>query len=364
MATLTRKALYDLVWEKPVRTVAVELGISGVALKKVCARFAIPVPHRGHWARIAAGQRVHKSPLPPRGLGMPDVAFDKRRRVYRWPPDPVAELAEPEPVEPVFEETLETVEARIRKTTRRVKGSQPLAETHPQLTRIIEKDAERRRKYAASRHSWDAPVFDSPFEQRRLRVINSLFWGLTHVGAKPWISGQAARTVGMTMGEQNVSFSIDHPNAKRSRWNEEQAHGGNVDTLRLEVSALADQEGCVNTWIDANNCKLETRLTEIVVMLQLAAEVLYRRNALNTYRRSMESREQARIDLARLQEEAERIERERVEGLERLRRERLLGYARDHRAAEDIRAFTMVVLSRTADNDPGDVARCSFGQKR
>ncbi|KAF0183381.1 MAG: hypothetical protein IV086_17995 [Hyphomonadaceae bacterium] len=110
MPTLTRRALYDLVWEKPVRTVAGELGLSDVGLKKVCTRFDIPVPHRGYWAKLAAGQRVHRSPLPPRGPGMPDLAFGETQRSYRWPPDPEAELAEPEPVEPVFEETLDAVE--------------------------------------------------------------------------------------------------------------------------------------------------------------------------------------------------------------------------------------------------------------
>lgn len=43
-----------------------------------------------------------------------------------------------------------------------------------------------------------------------------------------------------------------------------------------------------------------------------------------------------------MREEAERKERERLAELKRQRRERLLGYARDHRAAEDMRAFVAV----------------------
>lgn len=350
MPILTRQALYDLVWEKPVRTVAGELGLSDVGLKKVCARFDIPVPHRGYWARLAAGQRVHQSPLPPRAPGMPEVAFGEPQNSYRWPPDPEAELAEPEPVEPVFDETLEAVETRIRKSVGKVSSTQPLTDPHPQLRRLLDKEAERRRKHAASGYSWDTPVFDAPFEQRRLRLINSLFWGLTRVGAKPSLSGQAARATGVSIGGQYINFGIDHPNAKRSRWDEEQVHGGKVDTLRVTIPAL-DGEGRKSAWSDADGRKLESQLTEIVVMLQLAAEIQYRAGALHSYKCRVESRDKARIELARLREEAARKERERLAEMERQRRDRLLGYARDHRAAEDIRAFISIVSVKAGDVD-------------
>lgn len=350
MPILTRQALYDLVWEKPVRTVAGELGLSDVGLKKVCARFDIPVPHRGYWARLAAGQRVHQSPLPPRGPGMPEIAFGESHSSYRWPPDPEAELAEPEPVEPAFGETLEAVEVRIRKTVGKVSSTQPLSDPHPQLRRLLDKEAERRRKHAASGYSWDTPVFDAPFEQRRLRIINCLFWGLTRLGAKPSLSGQAARSTGVSIGGQYINFSVDHPNAKRSRWDEEQVHGGKVDTVRLTIPAL-DGDGRQSAWSDADGRKLESQLTEIVVMLHLAAEVQYRAGALHSYKYRVESREKARIESIRLREEAERKERERLAELERQRRERLLGYARDHRAAEDIRAFLSIVSVRAAGVD-------------
>lgn len=350
MPILTRQALYDLVWEKPVRTVAGELGLSDVGLKKVCARFDIPVPHRGYWARLAAGQRVHQSPLPPRAPGMPEVAFGEPQNSYRWPPDPEAELAEPEPVEPAFDETLEAVETRIRKSVGKVSSTQPLTDPHPQLRRLLDKEAERRRKHAANGYSWDTPVFDAPFEQRRLRLINSLFWGLTRVGAKPSLSGQSARATGVSIGGQYINFGIDHPNAKRSRWDEEQVHGGKVDTLRVTIPAL-DGEGRKSAWSDADGRKLESQLAEIVVMLQLAAEIQYRAGALHSYKYRVESRDKARTELARLREEAARKERERLAEMERQRRDRLLGYARDHRAAEDIRAFISIVSVKAGDVD-------------
>ncbi len=45
---LTRQDLYDRVWTTAMRTVAPELGVSDVGLKKICKRLDIPTPRRGN----------------------------------------------------------------------------------------------------------------------------------------------------------------------------------------------------------------------------------------------------------------------------------------------------------------------------
>jgi hypothetical protein len=62
---LSRSALYDLVWSTPVRDVAKDFGISDVALAKRCRALKIPLPPRGYWARVAAGQKPRRPALPP-----------------------------------------------------------------------------------------------------------------------------------------------------------------------------------------------------------------------------------------------------------------------------------------------------------
>ena len=64
--TLTREDLYELAWSKPLRELAKDFGISDVALAKRCRRLGIPVPGRGYWARIDAGQNPYRPKLPSR----------------------------------------------------------------------------------------------------------------------------------------------------------------------------------------------------------------------------------------------------------------------------------------------------------
>lgn len=69
--TLSRSKLYDLVWTKPVTELAKDFGISDVALAKRCRAINIPLPPRGYWARVAAGQKPKRPALPPFGTPSP-----------------------------------------------------------------------------------------------------------------------------------------------------------------------------------------------------------------------------------------------------------------------------------------------------
>jgi integrase len=68
-----REELYKLVWIAPVSEVARKLGVSDVGLAKLCRRAAVPVPGRGYWARVEAGQHIGAEPLPPAPEGLPQL---------------------------------------------------------------------------------------------------------------------------------------------------------------------------------------------------------------------------------------------------------------------------------------------------
>ena len=55
---ISRKELYDLVWSKPLSTLAKEYFISDNGLRKICKQFDIPVPQLGHWQKIQYNKKV------------------------------------------------------------------------------------------------------------------------------------------------------------------------------------------------------------------------------------------------------------------------------------------------------------------
>ena len=61
---MKRGELYERVWATPMTQLAAEFGISDVGLAKACRRHAIPAPPRGYWAKLRAGQKPPKTPLP------------------------------------------------------------------------------------------------------------------------------------------------------------------------------------------------------------------------------------------------------------------------------------------------------------
>jgi hypothetical protein len=70
----TREELYALVWSKPTRTIAKELGISDVALGKTCRKLSAPKPPPGYWAKVAHGKSPKKEVLQPAPTGTPTKA--------------------------------------------------------------------------------------------------------------------------------------------------------------------------------------------------------------------------------------------------------------------------------------------------
>lgn len=103
--TLTREALYDLVWSEPMQTIAARFGMSDVALKKRCVRMRIPTPHRGFWAKKAAGRSVRRPALPKLPASVPASALTTVfTGAPKPPPEEVEEATGPAADQARFEE--------------------------------------------------------------------------------------------------------------------------------------------------------------------------------------------------------------------------------------------------------------------
>src|ERR1051325_8381083 len=62
---ITREELYERIWKMPATKLAKELGISYVALGKLCRELNVPKPGPGHWRLVELGWQVERPALPP-----------------------------------------------------------------------------------------------------------------------------------------------------------------------------------------------------------------------------------------------------------------------------------------------------------
>jgi hypothetical protein len=62
---LSREELYEKVWSVSGVKLSKEWGVSDVAIAKRCRKLNIPRPPRGYWAKLEAGRRLKRPPLPP-----------------------------------------------------------------------------------------------------------------------------------------------------------------------------------------------------------------------------------------------------------------------------------------------------------
>jgi hypothetical protein len=65
-SNISREQLERLVWSKPTRLVAADLGVSDTAVSKKCRSEGIRKPPRGFWAEVDAGKIPHPQGQPPK----------------------------------------------------------------------------------------------------------------------------------------------------------------------------------------------------------------------------------------------------------------------------------------------------------
>ena len=117
-----REDLYEQVWTESGLTVARRLGISSVALSKICKKLNVPIPGRGYWARVRSGQKPKKPPLPASkpGQRMAHEIIQRRVRLDDLDHDAGGMTERPKGESPIV------VAERLSRPHRLVKMSAPL----------------------------------------------------------------------------------------------------------------------------------------------------------------------------------------------------------------------------------------------
>jgi hypothetical protein len=346
--TIARNALYALVWEEPLRTLAARFDVSDVALRKACQRAAIPTPERGYWAKLQAGKPAVKAALPLRPPGLShEVAFGDHRHWYRsWTRE---ELLGPIPPPPEFDEDLEAVRARIEAGLGKVLCPVKNVRWHVAIQRLLRQDELRKEKVATSAFAfaWDQPLFESALEQRRLRILNSLFLAVGKFGGKASIRGRDARDICITFDRQHVGISLELAKSTSKPGGPQMA-----DRLCLSILRSVSSSETRATWTDSGQDRLEHQLTKVASEVALTAEIQLREGATRLHQWRIERKTQIEEEDRKKHIEQLRLEQERLEKLEQARVDSLLEAADAFRRAQEIREYVERLGTRLDPTDP------------
>ena len=121
---LSRAELYEKIWNIPTTKLAKEVGLSDVALGKICKRYSIPKPPLGYWAKRAHGKAVSQPPLPNIGDSRLEVIEIRKRPMV--PAIPKSQSPEQETEAPIFvPERLISPHPLVKSTIATLKDSTP-----------------------------------------------------------------------------------------------------------------------------------------------------------------------------------------------------------------------------------------------
>jgi hypothetical protein len=327
---VNRRQLYALVWSEPMRSIAQRFGISDVGLAKLCARFNIPTPKAGYWAKARHGKKLRQIPLPSSPIdGEFEILSPRKRKTHESQP-------------PLPDDIAAAISALEQDAIVLPKAPSP----HP----IIEGWASKERIDTLRNEPYRiiGPRVEA-VERRRRRFLTLLFREIEKRGGK--IRAMDHQKFDATLAGESVDFSVRerYKQERRDATDEERRSSYFGDrryvtetkptgTLKLELDTYLTT-WAKKRWDDRDALPLENQLAAILTNLYVAAS--------DARRRRLEHEEAERLRYQRQHEEwatekRERAERERVESLIR--------DVTNWERAECIRRF---VAARTATHGVG-----------
>lgn len=232
--TYNREKLYEEVWAKPMLEVCKEYGVSDVALAKMCRKLRVPVPGRGHWAKIEAGQTLRRPPLPKLKANERSQIVVSRRVVDR--PDEAAIEGHPDVTEKVrlFLQKARAVEV----------VDVPQRIVHPH--RLLVEDERRREKSDWKTFRIDAG--DALFARAK-RLLQGLAVELEQLGAKVQPSAEPHMGIfDVVVGDTKVAVRL-RETLRQERTKETGLMASFRDT-RVDLVPSGQMELTIEGWLE------------------------------------------------------------------------------------------------------------------
>jgi len=287
METWNREELYKDVWEQPLTKLQAKYGVSNVAIGKACRKLKVPLPGRGYWAKLAAGHKVKRMPLPE----FEDAPVVHRMKIEATP-KPTIDSSDPELAEI----------AKVR--------SQPLAVRTDQH-KLVESSAGLLRRTRTDDYGRTIPPTERPcvdirvskeLLDRALPLMNTIVFALEENGF-PVKTEQASTSAHIF--EQDIKFAIREDLKVKER---QTANGlshiyERSGSLVFEISEYSPEK-CRKRWADGKRQRVEEMLSQCVAGLMLVARyVRIWREGLRKQHEKWEREAKERAEYQRLSEQ-------------------------------------------------------------
>lgn len=260
----SREELHELVWSTPIQTLAAKFGLSDRGLAKTCERHLVPVPGRGYWARIEAGQSVKRTPL---------------RAVENTALQTVRIGSKPERFQSQYvAEALAKAQAEMEREDRSL-NSRPIAEPpqdrssrskidtpnqssiHPDVRRFL--NELRLQKVDRDGFIYLKGVKVSPADVMRIGSLISAI--ASELSLSDFAFHDGDNSLGFVKQKTKVNFWINAPrkrvtNTSDKSWYRFDYH--HVGRLTLEINGWA--KGVGKNWSDTDTRKIEQSLPKII----------------------------------------------------------------------------------------------------
>jgi len=276
-----------------------------------------------------------------------DIIVGGNQRHWQYNHPTTQEILGPLPDPPTFLEDIADVRRRVSDSLGKVTIAKLKGPKHPVIERLLAQDEALRERQRSGYYSWEKPVFDDKYGERRLQFLNSLFLAVAKCGGKPEVGTREGLRISLTVHHEIVFIKLDRATSPKTNRRGE-ATGKTDDALRFAICRDYDRAVETAFWQDGEAGRIEDFIKDIAIEVITSAEIDYRATCVHAFewrvRRKAELEEAARQHQLELERRA--LERQRQREQKRI--DRLLDEAAALRKATDIRAYVSAVRSLVA----------------
>ncbi|MEO8236192.1 MAG: hypothetical protein ABI549_12305 [Flavobacterium sp.] len=261
---LTRKELYDLVWENPLSKLAKKYNLSDNGLRKVCKKLDIPLPKNGYWQKIQYNKKVSIEKLPVNNTVETSITLKFRDN---------------------SETTINGIENELNQLTKEIKNELKETIIFPEkLTKPLQliSDAKNdlKTKEPSYFHNIKGLLNTSPDilnitvapqnVKRALLFMDIFIKAVQKRGHNVITKGGTKIVIDSVQLSIGLRERLKRTIIKSTHWDSTELNPSNILSLRLDAYPASE-------WTDTNTSKLEDKIPNIIAKLELQAVIEKRR---------------------------------------------------------------------------------------